>query len=96
MIVLVAYDISDDYKRDKAAKTLLSMGFQRIQRSLYAARGGREKARQAAAALRRLIDPHTDRVDIVVLQEHEWRTRITIGEGANIPGTGPKPGVTLA
>ena len=94
MIVIVAYDISDDYKRDKAAKTLLSMGFQRIQRSLYAAKGGREKARQAAAALSRIIDPETDRVDIILVHDHTWRTRITLGNG-RIPGTAPKPGVTL-
>ncbi|AEM38370.1 CRISPR-associated protein Cas2 [Pyrolobus fumarii 1A] len=96
MIVIVAYDISDDYKRDRAAKLLLSMGFQRIQRSLYAARGGREKARQVAAALKRIIDPVTDRVDIILVHDHTWETRIVIGEGANIPGAKPKPGVTLA
>ncbi len=80
-VVIVAYDISDDYKRDKVAKLLFSMGFERVQRSLYAARGGVEKARQVAAAIARLIDHETDRVDVIVVPEHYWRARLVVGNG---------------
>ncbi len=80
-VVIVAYDISDNYTRDKVAKLLFSMGFERVQRSLYAARGGSEKARQVAAAIARLIDPGSDRVDIIVVPEHYWRARMIVGGG---------------
>ncbi len=93
--VIVAYDISDDYKRDLAARTLLSMGFQRVQRSVYVARGGSGFARQVAAALRRVIDWETDRVDIIVVPDYAWLGRLTLGEGLNIPGVKKQQGVTV-
>ncbi len=95
MYVIVAYDISDDYRRDRAAKLLLSMGYQRIQRSLYIAKGGAEKARRTAAALKRLINPDTDKIHILIVPDYTWQTRIEIGEGEP-PGTQPKPGIHLA
>ena len=95
MYVIVAYDISDDYRRDRAAKRLLAMGYQRIQRSLYVAKGGVEKARRTAAALRPLINPDTDKIHIIIVPDYSWQKRIELGE-AEPPGTGPKPGIHLA
>lgn len=92
MMILVAYDISDTAKRDRVAKTLFSMGFERLQRSLYASKGGTAKARDVARALSRLIDPGRDVVDILVIPEHYWDARITVGNGRKrVPGRAPSP-----
>jgi CRISPR-associated protein Cas2 len=97
VIIVVAYDISNTEKRDRAAKLLQSMGLSRVQRSVYAGRGGLAKARDVARALERLIDRSTDVVDILVVPDAYWRTRITLGAGRErVPGRAPPPGVQLA
>jgi Uncharacterized ACR, COG1343. len=40
MFVVVSYDITDDKRRLEMMNRLKSMGFVRVQRSLYVARGG--------------------------------------------------------
>ncbi len=91
-LVIVAYDISDTARRDRAAKTLFSMGFTRMQRSLYIARGGTAKARDAARALSRIIDHERDVVDIIVVPDHYWAARIIVGRGRErVPGRAPSP-----
>ena len=94
-MVVVAYDIRRDDVRDRVAKLLLSMGFTRLQRSLYAGRGGLAKARDVARAVQSLIDPETDRVDILLVPDHAWSRRISLGEG-RVPGADQAPGVYLA
>ena len=79
MMILVAYDISRDDTRDRVAKKLLSMGYTRIQRSVYVARGGVAKARDTARMIQGLIDEDTDRVDIILVPDHNWRTHIRLG-----------------
>jgi CRISPR-associated protein Cas2 len=79
LMVVVAYDISRDDARLKAARILQAMGFARIQRSVYVARGGAAKARDAARALARILNEDTDRADIILIPDHLWRGRITLG-----------------
>ena len=40
MFVVVSYDITDDRRRIEIMNRLKSMGFVRVQRSMYIARGG--------------------------------------------------------
>ncbi|MEM0340427.1 MAG: CRISPR-associated endonuclease Cas2 [Acidilobaceae archaeon] len=65
--VVVAYDISDDAVRFRASEKLKSMGFTRVQRSLYVRRGGAHEAKEAARALARIIDYKTDNVIVMVV-----------------------------
>ncbi|MEM0497843.1 MAG: CRISPR-associated endonuclease Cas2 [Acidilobaceae archaeon] len=65
--VVVAYDISDDIIRSRVSEKLKSMGFTRIQRSLYVRRGGAYEAKEAARALARIIDYKTDNVIVMVV-----------------------------
>lgn len=81
MMIIVAYDISKDDRRDAVAKTLFSMGFTRIQRSLYLGRGGLAKARDVARRLEELIDENTDVVDIILVPDHYMAKRIRVGKG---------------
>ena len=96
-MIIVAYDIHDSDRRDRAAKLLFSMGFTRIQRSLYAGRGGLARARDVARALSRIIDLSRDVVDIVLVPEHYWSSRIEVGGGrARVPGRAPSPSIRFA
>ena len=87
-VILVAYDISDDQKRNKLAQDLLAMGFTRIQRSVYIARHGyrglRERAARAAA---RRIDPETDTVLIMTVPEWSLSQAIVVGQDWRKRGT---------
>ncbi len=90
MIILVAYDITRSDKRDRVAKILQSMGLSRLQRSLYAGRGGIALARDIARVLEKIVDKATDVVDIVVLPENNWYNRIVVGSGRRrVPGNAP-------
>ncbi len=89
MRVLVAYDISDNFRRQRFADWLLAKGFSRIQRSVYVARGGVALARDVERMAKRLIDPSRDVVHIILVQDLEWDRRIVVGveggdEGRNI------------
>ncbi|ADM27737.1 CRISPR-associated protein Cas2 [Ignisphaera aggregans DSM 17230] len=77
--IVVAYDISDDRKRLEVCEKLKSMGFTRIQRSLYIARGGSSKAKDVARALQRYIDRSTDSVLVMVIPREVLEKTITIG-----------------
>ncbi|RLG82962.1 MAG: CRISPR-associated endonuclease Cas2 [Thermoprotei archaeon] len=79
MFVLVAYDISDNRTRDLVARRLLAMGFSRIQRSVFVARGGGGLARDVERLVRRFIDPSSDVVHILLIQDREWSSRIVVG-----------------
>ena len=96
MMIVVAYDISRDDKRDRVAKLLLSMGLSRIQRSLYAGPGGTAKARDIARAVKSIIDEETDRVDILLVPDPAWRTRTTLGRGHQDDGKQLLPGIHVA
>lgn len=79
--VLVAYDISDDRRRFEACEKLKSMGFQRVQRSLYIARGGSSLAKDAARALQRIIDPARDSVVVMVVPGEIVEKAVVLGVG---------------
>ncbi|ADY01604.1 CRISPR-associated protein Cas2 [Vulcanisaeta moutnovskia 768-28] len=55
MYVIVSYDISDDRRRFEIMSRLKAMGYVRVQRSLYMARGGSALAKDTARALTRLM-----------------------------------------
>ena len=79
-VLLVAYDISDDARRLKLARALISLGYSRIQRSVYvhprAYRGLKRRTLEVAA---RLMDPRTDRILLLTLPEGVYSQAITLG-----------------
>ena len=80
VVVLVVYDISDDAKRQRAARTIQAWGLSRIQRSAYAGTLLRARARDLARRLERIIDPDTDTVHILTLQRSTWEKTIVLGK----------------
>ena len=79
MRVLVVYDVSDDYKRARLAKTLQRYGLARIQRSAFTGELQGARLRDLARSIRGLIDPETDVIHIVRVDEAEWRRAIVMG-----------------
>ena len=79
MRVLVAYDISDNFRRQRFAEWLLARGFSRIQRSVYVARGGIALARDVERMARRVVDRERDVIHIILVQDLEWDRRIVVG-----------------
>uniref|UniRef100_A0A7J2U620 CRISPR-associated endoribonuclease Cas2 n=1 Tax=Ignisphaera aggregans TaxID=334771 RepID=A0A7J2U620_9CREN len=77
--VLVAYDISDNRRRFEAAERLKGMGFVRLQKSLYIARGGSALAKDAYRALLRIIDRSTDSVFVAVVPGESFEKALTYG-----------------
>jgi CRISPR-associated protein Cas2 len=77
--VIVAYDISDNWRRLEAAERLKGMGFVRLQRSLYIARGGAALAKDAYRALMRVIDRSTDSVFVAVVPGESFEKALTYG-----------------
>ena len=83
--VLAFYDISDDSRRARAAERLLALGFSRVQRSVYIARGGRGLARDAMRALAPLIDPGRDSLVVMVVPGESVSSALRLG-GAPLGG----------
>jgi len=77
--VVVAYDISDNRRRFEAAERLRGLGFIRIQRSLYVARGGGALAKDAYRALLRVIDRSRDSLFVVVLPRESFEKALIYG-----------------
>jgi CRISPR-associated protein Cas2 len=77
--IIVAYDISDNGKRFEAAERLKGLGFMRIQKSLYIARGGSALAKDAYRALLRIIDRSTDSVFVAVIPGESFEKALTYG-----------------
>lgn len=75
--VVVAYDISDNSRRTIASEKLRGLGFQRIQRSVYIARGGTALAREAYRAVLRVVDRSTDSIVVVVIPK-EYADKILL------------------
>ncbi|PLC68687.1 CRISPR-associated endonuclease Cas2 [Vulcanisaeta sp. EB80] len=85
MFVIVSYDITDDRRRIEIMNRLKSMGFVRVQRSLYVARGGRALAKDAARAISRLMG-REDSVVILVVDNQTLSSAIKLGTAQlNIP-----------
>jgi CRISPR-associated protein Cas2 len=85
MFVIVSYDITDDRRRIEIMNRLKSMGFVRVQRSLYVARGGSALAKDAARAISRLMG-REDSVVILVVDNQTLSSAIKLGTAQlNIP-----------
>jgi CRISPR-associated protein Cas2 len=85
MFVIVSYDITDDRRRIEIMNRLKSMGFVRVQRSLYIARGGSALAKDAARAISRLMS-REDSVVILVVDNQTLSSAIKLGTAQlNIP-----------
>lgn len=67
--VVAFYDISDNRRRLAAAERLRGLGFQRVQRSVYIAKGDSRLAREAFRALMRVVDKVTDSVFVLVVHK---------------------------
>ncbi|MEB3851674.1 MAG: CRISPR-associated endonuclease Cas2 [Desulfurococcales archaeon] len=78
--VIVVYDISDDRARLRAARTLQAWGLERIQRSAFAGRAQRARAVDLARRLERIVDPDTDTVHVLVVDERTWGRVVVIGK----------------
>jgi len=68
MTVLVCYDISDDRRRARAAKALLTYGY-RIQESVYRCDLDATKMRRLHQRLAKILDPSVDRARIERIPE---------------------------
>lgn len=85
MFVIVSYDITDDRRRIEIMNRLKSMGFVRVQRSLYVARGGSALAKDTARAISRLMGKE-DSVVILVVDNQTLSNAIKLGTAQlNIP-----------
>lgn len=78
-IVLVSYDIGDDKRRLAVMDKLKAMGFIRVQRSLYVAKGGWTLAKDAARALTRIVNASEDSVLILVVDGLTFNRAIRLG-----------------
>ena len=85
MFVVVSYDITDDKRRLEVMNRLKSMGFVRVQRSMYIARGGGALAKDVARAVVRLMD-REDSVVIFIIDNQTLNNAIRLGTAQlNIP-----------
>lgn len=82
MYVIISYDISDDKRRLEVMSRLKAMGYVRVQRSLYVARGGSALAKDTARALVRIIGKE-DSVVILVIDGQTLGKAMKLG-AANI------------
>ncbi|WP_054856838.1 CRISPR-associated endonuclease Cas2 [Vulcanisaeta sp. JCM 16159] len=78
MYVIVSYDISSDRRRLEIMNKLKAMGYIRVQRSLYIARGGSALAKDTARALTRLMD-REDSVIILIIDGQTLNNAIKLG-----------------
>ncbi len=78
MFVVVSYDITDDKRRLEVMNRLKSMGFVRVQRSMYIARGGGALAKDVARAVVRLMD-REDSVVILIIDNQTLNNAIRLG-----------------
>jgi len=85
MFVVVSYDITDDKRRLEVMNRLKSMGFVRVQRSMYIARGGGALAKDVARAVVRLMG-REDSVVIFIIDNQTLNNAIRLGTAQlNIP-----------
>ena len=78
MFVVVSYDITDDKRKLEVMNRLKSMGFVRVQRSMYIARGGGALAKDVARAVVRLMG-REDSVVIFIIDNQTLNNAIRLG-----------------
>ena len=82
VVFIVAYDISDDERRLKMMRSLLALGYSRVQRSVYMYKRGFEAVKRATIErAARIIDPTTDSVIIIPLPGNMANSIIKLGVG---------------
>ncbi len=79
LIIIASYDISDDRRRINAMNMLKALGFIRVQKSLYVARGGSSLAKDTARALSRAIKTDEDSVIIILIDNKAWTNAFKLG-----------------
>lgn len=84
VFVVVFYDISDDGRRNIVAEKLRGFGFQRIQRSVYIARGGFGLAKEVFRALLRIVDKSTDSVVVMVVSRDSVEKGFFLGVSVGV------------
>lgn len=72
MIVIVAYDVSDETRRSKIRRYLRRLGLSQVNRSVYAGRGSRSTAELVAKKVKEIIGEN-DSVFIIVVREEEYQ-----------------------
>jgi len=83
MKVIVMYDVSDDRVREMLANRLQRLGLTRVQRSVFIGWSNNQKLRDIERIALRLINPRTDVVHIVPIDEFSWRKVKVIGTPYN-------------
>jgi len=77
--VVVIYDVSNDKRRLRLAKSLQARGLSRVQRSAFFGVIRPGDARELARLARVLVDPKNDVVHIIPVGLADWKNMIVIG-----------------
>ncbi|MEO2153802.1 MAG: CRISPR-associated endonuclease Cas2 [Aquificota bacterium] len=72
MKVVVAYDISDDQRRNKVSQLLSSYGYRYQLSVFYIPNITRTELSRLVSRLRKLINKHQDRVRVYIVDKLEW------------------------
>ncbi|MEB3773906.1 MAG: CRISPR-associated endonuclease Cas2 [Desulfurococcales archaeon] len=81
-MIIVAYDISDNERRLRMMRALLTLGYSRVQRSVYIHRRGFEAVRKSTIErASRIIDPVTDSIIILPVPDNVYRGMVKLGKG---------------
>jgi CRISPR-associated protein Cas2 len=80
MLIWVIYDISDDKRRNRIAKSCKEYGLYRIQKSVFLGDLPVHCADEIAAFSRDLIDEKTDAVFILPCCEPDFSKHIVVGK----------------
>ena len=86
--IVVAYDISDDRRRRVAAEKLCALGFHRVQKSVYIARGSSTLAKEVYRALLRIIDSSRDSIMVITVSSECVEKALIHGASIDIGGEG--------
>jgi len=89
MRVMIVYDVSDDRRRLRLSRTLERWGLARIQRSAFTGILQPSRVRDLERLIKTIIDPTTDIVHILQIQDQDWRRTRVIGKQwgeANVHG----------
>lgn len=87
-MILVAYDIPDDGRRQKIAGLLEDYGI-RLQKSLFVCRLLPAARKSLLSALKRIVNPKEDSVHFYSFNERCWKQRIVWGKKNVLEECGP-------
>lgn len=79
MIVIVAYDVGDEKRRERLRRYLRRLGLSRVNRSVYAGPGTATTARLVAEKAKEIVEDG-DSLFIIVVREDEYQ-RAHVFEG---------------